>query len=103
MASTTFKSLSYPGSAANAMPFLSGTSLNCAQDLMVLRCIRPDRGVPAVLEFVAGKLGEKFVNPPPFDLAGSYADSNVARLPCGSAVGSPKCQEATHLPRPCRH
>ena len=47
---------------------------------MVLRCIRPDRVVPAVLEFVAGKLGEKFVKPPPFDLAGSYADSNVAWL-----------------------
>ena len=45
---------------------------------MILRCIRPDRVVPAVLEFVAGKLGEKFVNPPPFDLAGSYSDSNVA-------------------------
>eukprot|EP00435_Cladocopium_sp_Y103_P013143 s1702_g3.t1 len=44
---------------------------------MILRCIRPDRVVPAVLEFVAGKLGEKFVNPPPFDLAGSYSDSNA--------------------------
>ena len=48
------------------------------QDLMILRCIRPDRVVPAVLEFVAGKLGEKFVNPPPFDLAGSYSDSNAS-------------------------
>jgi len=47
------------------------------QDLMILRCIRPDRVVPAVLEFVASKLGEKFVNPPPFDLAGSYTDSNA--------------------------
>eukprot|EP00438_Fugacium_kawagutii_P006795 Skav218523 [mRNA] locus=scaffold2478:215819:217028:- [translate_table: standard] len=48
-----------------------------SMDLMILRCIRPDRVVPAVLEFVAGKLGEKFVNPPPFDLAGSYSDSNA--------------------------
>ncbi|CAK9071077.1 unnamed protein product [Durusdinium trenchii] len=55
----------------------SMAEFNDFQDLMILRCIRPDRVVPAVLEFVAGKLGEKFVNPPPFDLAGSYADSNA--------------------------
>mmetsp|Transcript_24990 Transcript_24990/g.71830 ORF Transcript_24990/g.71830 Transcript_24990/m.71830 type:complete len:806 (+) Transcript_24990:371-2788(+) len=50
--------------------------LNALQDVMVLRCIRPDRVVPAVLGFITEKLGEKFVTPPPFDLAGSYADSN---------------------------
>eukprot|EP00931_Biecheleriopsis_adriatica_P059471 TRINITY_DN3558_c0_g2_i1.p1 TRINITY_DN3558_c0_g2~~TRINITY_DN3558_c0_g2_i1.p1 ORF type:complete len:4446 (+),score=1220.06 TRINITY_DN3558_c0_g2_i1:273-13340(+) len=47
------------------------------QDLMVLRCIRPDRVVPAVMDFVTLKIGEKFVTPPPFDLAGSYGDSNA--------------------------
>jgi len=46
------------------------------QDLMVLRCIRPDRVVPATLEFISAQMGEKFVNPPPFDLSGSYTDSN---------------------------
>merc|ERR1719379_3194466 len=50
--------------------------LDRLQDLLVLRCIRPDRVVPAILLYVAGVLGEKFVSPPPFDLAGSYADSN---------------------------
>jgi len=50
--------------------------LQALQDVLVLRCIRPDRVVPAVLEFITLKLGEKFVTPPPFDLAGSYADSN---------------------------
>lgn len=50
-------------------------------ELMVLRCIRPDRVLPAVLLYVADRLGEKFVTPPPFDLAGSYADSsNIAPL-----------------------
>ena len=29
-----------------------------------------------VINFVKGKLGEKFVDPPPFDLAKSYNDSN---------------------------
>merc|ERR1719160_649340 len=50
--------------------------LNDLQDLMVMRCVRPDRVVPAVLEYITMKVGEKFVTPPPFDLAGSYADSN---------------------------
>ena len=32
--------------------------------------------VASVVDFVHDKLGEKFVDPPPFDLAKSYADSN---------------------------
>ena len=32
--------------------------------------------MPLVIDFVKDKLGEKFVDPPPFDLAKSYADSN---------------------------
>merc|ERR1719230_328705 len=48
---------------------------------MVLRCIRPDRVLPAVMKYVADRLGERFVSPPPFDLAGSYSDSsNIAPL-----------------------
>merc|ERR1719191_2156708 len=50
--------------------------LNDLQDIMVIRCVRPDRVVPALLDFITRKMGEKFVSPPPFDLAGSYADSN---------------------------
>lgn len=46
------------------------------QDILMLRAIRPDRVVPAVLAYISGKMGERFVSPPPFDLAGSYADSN---------------------------
>ena len=33
--------------------------------------------IPLVTDFVREKLGEKFVEPPPFDLAKSYADSNA--------------------------
>jgi dynein heavy chain len=50
-------------------------------ELMVLRCLRPDRLLPGVMEYVADQIGEKFVTPPPFDIAGSYADSsNIAPL-----------------------
>jgi dynein heavy chain len=48
------------------------------QKMIVLRCIRPDKVIPSVVQFVKMKLGEKFVEPPPFDLAKSYADSNCS-------------------------
>ena len=34
--------------------------------------------IPSVVQFVKIKLGEKFVEPPPFDLAKSYADSKCS-------------------------
>jgi dynein heavy chain len=43
--------------------------------MLVIRCIRPDRVVAAISNFVAMKLGEKFINPPEFDLKSIYADS----------------------------
>ena len=46
------------------------------QKMVVLRCLRPDKVIPLVINFVKLKLGHKFVEPPPFDLARSYADSN---------------------------
>ena len=44
--------------------------------MMVLRCIRPDKMIPAITKFVTKKLGDIFVQPPPFDLAKSFGDSN---------------------------
>lgn len=45
------------------------------QRLCVIRCIRPDKIVPMVQKFVSENLGQKYIEPPPFDLAKSYADS----------------------------
>uniref|UniRef100_A0A8D2NCT6 Dynein axonemal heavy chain 12 n=1 Tax=Zonotrichia albicollis TaxID=44394 RepID=A0A8D2NCT6_ZONAL len=47
------------------------------QKMIVLRCLRPDKIGPAVTTFVTEKLGKKFVEPPPFDLAKSYLDSTA--------------------------
>lgn len=54
----------------------SMAGLGFFQQLMVLRCVRPDRVLPAVMDYVSAALGEKYVTPPPFDLVGSYTDSS---------------------------
>ncbi|XP_024941329.1 dynein heavy chain 7, axonemal [Cephus cinctus] len=46
------------------------------QKMLILRCIRPDKVIPAIRNFVEVELGPPFVDPPPFDLASSYADSH---------------------------
>ncbi|XP_070695267.1 dynein axonemal heavy chain 12 [Pempheris klunzingeri] len=50
--------------------------LNDLQQMIIVRCLRPDKIAPAVTKYVTGKLGKKFVQPPPFDLSKSYLDSN---------------------------
>ncbi|XP_069580748.1 dynein axonemal heavy chain 12 [Brachyistius frenatus] len=49
---------------------------NDLQKTIIVRCLRPDKIVPAVTKYVTGNLGKKFVQPPPFDLSKSYLDSN---------------------------
>ncbi|XP_053995911.1 dynein axonemal heavy chain 7-like isoform X3 [Hylaeus anthracinus] len=62
-----------PQNATIPKPF---DALNLFERMLILRCIRPDKIVPAVQKFVQAKLGPRFVEPPPFDLSSSYADSN---------------------------
>ncbi|KAI9331944.1 dynein heavy chain and region D6 of dynein motor-domain-containing protein [Obelidium mucronatum] len=50
--------------------------LSALQKLIVLRMIRPDKLVPGITDFVKGKMGAKFIEPPQFDLAAPYLDSN---------------------------
>jgi len=46
------------------------------QRMLVLRAIRPDKIVPAIVSFVIAKIGKQYVEPPPFDLSGAFNDSN---------------------------
>ncbi|NXP46066.1 DYH7 protein, partial [Heliornis fulica] len=58
------------------LPEQFNNSLNELQKMIILRCLRPDKIGPAITTFVTGKLGKKFVEPPPFDLTKSYLDSS---------------------------
>ncbi|KAJ8726572.1 hypothetical protein PYW07_001270 [Mythimna separata] len=51
-------------------------NLDMFEKLLVLRCMRRDMMVPAVQNYVASTMGQKFVEPPLFDLASSYSDSH---------------------------
>ncbi|XP_037940546.1 dynein heavy chain 3, axonemal-like [Teleopsis dalmanni] len=44
--------------------------------LIVLKCLRSDKIVPAVREFITRNMDRTFVEPPPFDLNASFADSS---------------------------
>lgn len=59
-----------------SLPDPYNDKLNQFQKMILIRCICPDKITLAVTEFVKKNLGQKFIEPPPFDLAKSYADSN---------------------------
>jgi len=50
-------------------------SWDALEKMCFLRTIRPDRLTVAVLNFVRAEMGQKFVEPPTFDIAVSYEDS----------------------------
>uniref|UniRef100_A0A6P7FSH9 Dynein heavy chain 7, axonemal isoform X1 n=1 Tax=Diabrotica virgifera virgifera TaxID=50390 RepID=A0A6P7FSH9_DIAVI len=52
------------------------SKLNDLQRLIVLRCIRYDKMVPGVQNFVTLHLGKRYIEPPPFDLISSFGDSH---------------------------
>jgi dynein heavy chain, axonemal len=64
------------------LPGTWNDSLGLFQKLMVLRCLRPDKMITAIANFIVEVMGQIYVEPPPFDLASSYADSN----PCAPLI-----------------
>jgi dynein heavy chain, axonemal len=51
-------------------------ALGTFQKLLLVRCIRPDKVVPAVQAFVEEHMSRKFVEPPAFDLHACFGDSS---------------------------
>nr|XP_012148645.1 PREDICTED: dynein heavy chain 7, axonemal [Megachile rotundata] len=58
--------LPFPEPYENLTPF---------ERMLVLRCVRLDKVVPAAQQFVEEQLGRQYVEVPPFDLVSSFADS----------------------------
>ena len=51
-------------------------NFNAFQKMSIMRCLRPDKVVPMVQQIVIDEMGQRFVEPPPFDLKMSYEDSS---------------------------
>jgi len=52
------------------------SKLDLFQRIVVLRCMRPDKAIPALTHYVAEVMGKRFVEPMPFALEPCYNDSN---------------------------
>lgn len=50
--------------------------LQTLERMAILRCLRPDKMVPAIQDFICETMGKVFIEAPTFDLQGSYNDSS---------------------------
>jgi len=57
---------------------------NCSSftRLMIMRCLRSDKLVPATMLFVSKEVGQRYVEPPPLDLEACFLDSG----PCAPLI-----------------
>ena len=59
------------------LPGQWSTNLTQFEKMLVLRCIRPDKILPAIQNYVSAEMGPAYLEPPPFDLRACYGDSKA--------------------------
>ena len=55
-----------------ALPAPFDDAFSPLQKMLVIRAFRPDKVVPAITEYVGKEMGERYVEPLPFDLDGVF-------------------------------
>lgn len=81
----------YDSSTPYKAPFPSKWSekLNSFQKLLVIRVLRPEKLVGSVHDYVSAAMGQKYMEPPIFDLGWVYPDSsNIIPLVFVLSAGS---------------
>ncbi|XP_075982332.1 dynein axonemal heavy chain 1-like [Anticarsia gemmatalis] len=66
----------YDSLSPHKLPYPKDNQLDSFQKLLVLKCLRPDKLIPGLQDYVVTGLGARFVEPQPADLAALYAESD---------------------------
>jgi dynein heavy chain len=67
----------YDSSRPYSETFPGYANVSLMDKLMLLRLIRPDKIVPLIQEYVTAAIDRRYIDPPPFDLSGAFADSQA--------------------------
>lgn len=60
------------------MPTVDSATLSSLPIDVFRRCLRPDKVIVAIQNFVSEHMGARFIEPPPFDLGTCYKESAPA-------------------------
>ena len=67
-----------PTPQAEQLPGKWEKALNPLQKLGILRCFRPDKVVLGIQNYISATMGQRYIEPPPFDLPLSFISSTLS-------------------------